>query len=1060
MTSSAARKKHDFTFKRRINGCRRFEDVVRLCGDESSPQQLSPEIGSHSLHAAVGFWRKREQNPRNKRSTSTTVPYFSEFCTKAKDSIEGMTVRQLSKVLGALPNSPFFENADLVSAVFQRVQKTNTDLDARGSVIALLSVIKIDTSYLKDVSVILRTLQSLYTRLGQLMDVLNPQDVANTVWAFATMLSRKPELVVHPKKEIKQELFNRTEQLCENGKLQGVELANTVWGVAKLEGDAPVLDTERAQRLATTLHSRILAEISKNQPSFSHRDAISTFWALTHWQVSLNLMGIELCGKYEAILAKSISVFNNQDIANTAWGLQQVQSIADQQNLFTPTFIEQVGKQALRSIRSLSPQHLAQVMAFATRCPSSVQAELRYAAQTKLSQQISSLSVQGLTTIAKAMTRDKDDFRQDRTQAHRLMHEMAKRLKNETNSLEKARLLNIVTVAANLYHKGDASSDEAGIVKDTVAMYKTISLELMGCNVSDLSKLLWALGRMECSFDKSESKTLARQLKDAVQQCCDESSKGSGRSHWMRSVVSLVWAMQTTGLYKYVDSSSTVLKTYNLVLDILTTNMCSDGQEDQDNIVQPSELGMLAWTRTLLFQNTDAFAKLLTFDQRLRKRVTECKKLLDWKTASRVDIWMRTVFSERKRKLLRKLSFYTALQLEEETKRGQDLWTTRISEARDKISSSIAGSDTKQNKALLINVHDKKIKSVFKKKGWHPVLWDTYASQKSMETSAKAHLKSILSDKYGACVLVAVGSNDKIEYDFLKAVSVLEQGAPIWIIAKKPVLAHDNGTNGPQLFLKHKSAEAQRVPVKIIHHTFQTWVAELHSSGEHTENKFREKDHIKALKLKIPGFKKNCSWTVRPGLFSGGGLDIMTSYLIEHLPVPQAGAKILDFGCGSGVIGAALLGKEPSIALDMLDANSLAMVTAKQNLDQLNFNHNDVGYYFSDSWTQLPEVCSYDMIVSNPPVHIADENNFDVLKELISGAASRLCAKGKLWIVSQEIVPTGQLLLQSKLYEGIQVTSNGRFAVWSASPCKVTNSENKRKAEDVQEPKTKKKAKH
>lgn len=72
----------------------------------------------------------------------------------------------------------------------------------------------------------------------------------------------------------------------------------------------------------------------------------------------------------------------------------------------------------------------------------------------------------------------------------------------------------------------------------------------------------------------------------------------------------------------------------------------------------------------------------------------------------------------------------------------------------------------------------------------------------------------------------------------------------------------------------------------------------------------------------------------------------------------------VSFGCGSGVIGAALLGKEPSIALDMLDANSLAMVTAKQNLDQLNVNHNDVGYYFSDSWTQLPEVCSKCLVES------------------------------------------------------------------------------------------------
>ena len=43
-----------------------------------------------------------------------------------------------------------------------------------------------------------------------------------------------------------------------------------------------------------------------------------------------------------------------------------------------------------------------------------------------------------------------------------------------------------------------------------------------------------------------------------------------------------------------------------------------------------------------------------------------------------------------------------------------------------------------------------------------------------------------------------------------------------------------------------------------------------------------------------------------PGLFAGGGLDVMTAALLRALPTPPVKGAMLDACCGSGVIAAAL----------------------------------------------------------------------------------------------------------------------------------------------------------
>ena len=52
--------------------------------------------------------------------------------------------------------------------------------------------------------------------------------------------------------------------------------------------------------------------------------------------------------------------------------------------------------------------------------------------------------------------------------------------------------------------------------------------------------------------------------------------------------------------------------------------------------------------------------------------------------------------------------------------------------------------------------------------------------------------------------------------------------------------------------------------------------------------------------------ERGVPWVTYPGLFAGGGLDVMTAALLRALPTPPVKGAILDACCGSGVIAAAL----------------------------------------------------------------------------------------------------------------------------------------------------------
>lgn len=140
-----------------------------------------------------------------------------------------------------------------------------------------------------------------------------------------------------------------------------------------------------------------------------------------------------------------------------------------------------------------------------------------------------------------------------------------------------------------------------------------------------------------------------------------------------------------------------------------------------------------------------------------------------------------------------------------------------------------------------------------------------------------------------------------------------------------------------------------------------------------------------------------CSW---PGIFSHGRLDEGTALLLEHMPMLRPGSSVLDFGCGSGVIGAGLARACPGLDLTLADSNALALRAAGCTL---RINHLQGAVLPSHGLGGLTR--SYDLIISNPPFHQGTATDTGMSMELLHGVRNFLNPKGQLVLVVNRHIP-------------------------------------------------------
>ena len=164
-------------------------------------------------------------------------------------------------------------------------------------------------------------------------------------------------------------------------------------------------------------------------------------------------------------------------------------------------------------------------------------------------------------------------------------------------------------------------------------------------------------------------------------------------------------------------------------------------------------------------------------------------------------------------------------------------------------------------------------------------------------------------------------------------------------------------------------------------------------------------------------------WVTWPGLFARGGLDPGTALLCQSLPEVPPDGKVLDFGCGVGVISAAVLALTPTARVDAVDADALALEAVRHNVPGAR-------PLLGDGWGGVSDT-QYDCVLSNPPYHRGKGEDFAVLMALLQGAADRLSPGGELRVV----VPR-QLTVRPHLEERFAqvelVVDDPRYRVWAA----------------------------
>ena len=129
------------------------------------------------------------------------------------------------------------------------------------------------------------------------------------------------------------------------------------------------------------------------------------------------------------------------------------------------------------------------------------------------------------------------------------------------------------------------------------------------------------------------------------------------------------------------------------------------------------------------------------------------------------------------------------------------------------------------------------------------------------------------------------------------------------------------------------------------------------------------------------------------GTFSPKRLDNGTAALLKYMQLPAEG-KVLDLGCGNGIIGIVAAAENPRLDVLLSDINKRAVAEAKRNIKRnkvLNAKAVQSNLFEKAAG-------EFDCILSNPPISAGRE----IVFAMVGGSHPRLVPGGSLQMVARK----------------------------------------------------------
>lgn len=173
-----------------------------------------------------------------------------------------------------------------------------------------------------------------------------------------------------------------------------------------------------------------------------------------------------------------------------------------------------------------------------------------------------------------------------------------------------------------------------------------------------------------------------------------------------------------------------------------------------------------------------------------------------------------------------------------------------------------------------------------------------------------------------------------------------------------------------------------------------------------------------------------------PGLFSPASADAGTRAMISTVTL-LPGQKLLDLGCGAGLVGIAAARILGADAVWMTDIDPDAVHCARRNAMQNGVQ--DVHIVCGDALDAV-DAAGFDWILSNPPYHA----DFSVAKKFIEKGFNRLKIGGKLvMVVKRELWYRNKL---TAIFGGVKMEQIDGYYVFTAEKRREQYAPKKEKA--------------
>ncbi|WMD06984.1 methyltransferase [Streptomyces sp. FXY-T5] len=164
------------------------------------------------------------------------------------------------------------------------------------------------------------------------------------------------------------------------------------------------------------------------------------------------------------------------------------------------------------------------------------------------------------------------------------------------------------------------------------------------------------------------------------------------------------------------------------------------------------------------------------------------------------------------------------------------------------------------------------------------------------------------------------------------------------------------------------------------------------------------------------------------GAFCADRLDIGTRFFLHHLPEGR-GRRVVDLGCGNGVVGTSVALADPDAEVLFVDESFQAVASAEATY-KANGVSGHAEFRVGDGLAGVPSG-SVDLVLNNPPFHSHQATTDATAWRMFTGARRALRPGGELWVIGNRHL--GYHVKLRKLFGNSRlVASDPKFVVLKA----------------------------